>query len=393
MTRIEFMNFTSRVIHIYMYMPRFKKTLLAIVFIILGLAFVIQFLPAKAQTPTAGLQVRPAIFEEKADPGQSFSFILRATNIGNEPRQFYAVRQDIKGLLASGEPIFADFGEQTAYGMAEWIEIPTEPIIIGPGETKEIIILVKTPQNASPGSHLAGVFLSTEPETRLKEIGSLVGYRVGSLFNIRISGEALEEAQIREFSVEKAIYYSGRPAVKFTTRVENLGNVLIRPRGPIDIINVFGKKVATLRMNDAAAAVFLKDIRQFETVWQKDGLAFGRYQAVMSLIYGDEQKKTISATVSFWVLPLNVILPICAGLLILILGTHFGLRLYVKRKIREVYEATKAVSGQSPPDEKKKEEEIILVERKAPLPKIAFAAVGLLLAIIIFLILIFFLFA
>ncbi len=373
-------------------MFQYKRTFIATIFLALILAFG-GFLAARAQQPTAGLQVRPAVFEEKADPGQSFSFIFRATNIGNESRQFYAVRQDIKGLLASGEPVFADFGEETIYGMSDWIEISPEPIIIGAGETKEIPFSVKVPQNASPGTHLAGVFLSSEPETRLKEIGSLIGYRVGALVNMRISGEILEEGQIREFSVEKAIYYSGRPEVKFASRVENLGNVFIKPRGPIDIINVFGKKVATLRMNDAAAAVFPKDIRRFETVWQKDGLAFGRYQAVMSLLYGDEQKKTISATVSFWVLPLNVILPICAGLLALILGIHFGLRLYVKRKIRQVYEATKAVSGQSPPDEKKKEEEIILVERKAPLPKIAFAAVGLLLAIIIFLLLIFFLFA
>lgn len=370
-----------------------RQNLLKILIIVLSLAVFGQAAKTVFAQPAAGLQVRPAIFEEKADPGQSFSFILRATNIGSEARNFYLVRQDIKGFSPSGEPIFAAIGEETIYGMSSWIEVSSDPILIGPGETKEIQFSVKVPQNASPGSHLGGLFLSTEPEARLKEIGSLVGYRVGSVINLRISGEILEEGQIREFSVEKAVYYQGWPQVKFVSRVENLGNVLIRPRGPIDIVNIFGKKIATLRMNDVAAAIFPKDIRRFEVTWRKEGLAFGRYQAVMSLLYGEEQKKTITAAVSFWVLPLDVILPICGGLLILILGGYLGLRLYIKRKIRQVYEATKAMTEEMPESEKKKEEEIMLVEKKVPLPKIAFVAVGLLVLIMIFLILMFFLLA
>jgi hypothetical protein len=46
------------------------------------------------------------------------------------------------------------------------------------------------------------------------------------------------------------------PNVAFTAIVANEGNVLLRPRGPIDVTNMFGQKVGEVIMNDQAAAIF-----------------------------------------------------------------------------------------------------------------------------------------
>ena len=82
---------------------------------------------ASAQT-TEGLQIKPAIFEEKATPGNSYNFELSVTNIGESQKTFYLSTQDIKGLDQGGRPIFAEPGEKTGYELSSWVSLPSVPI-------------------------------------------------------------------------------------------------------------------------------------------------------------------------------------------------------------------------------------------------------------------------
>ncbi len=338
-----------------------------------------------------GIEVKPAIVEENVDPGQDFPFMLHFTNINATPRVFYVVKRDISGLTGEGNPIFAEVGEKTGYELSSWIEATSAPILMGPNETKDVSFIIKVPQNAPPGGHFGGIFFSPEPESQMKTIGSLINYAVVPIIRLRVSGEIFEEARIRDFFSDKTIY--SKPDASFTTHVENLGNVLIKPRGPIDITNLFGKKVATIIMNNSAASVFPRDSREFKVSWQKDGIAFGRYEAIMSLAYGQEpERKTISAMTSFWILPLNIILPVFGGILFLILAIFIFTKIYIKRKMKQILKATQEARGQqgeAPAEEK----EIMLPRADMPFPKIAVFAIGLLVFILVFLVVLFFLFA
>jgi len=130
-------------------------------------------------------------------------------------------------------------GEETGFEITAWIKIPTDPITIAAGETKEIPFSIEVPSGAAPGGHFGGIFLSLTPE-RPKETGVGVGFQVGTIINLRISGDVFEEARIREFRTDRAMYST--PDVTFITRVENVGNVLIRPRGPLEITDFFWKE-------------------------------------------------------------------------------------------------------------------------------------------------------
>lgn len=331
----------------------------------------------KAQEVT-GLKVQPAIIEERADPGQIFSSAISATNLGSETKIFYIVKRDINGLSPTGAPIFAGEEEETGFEVSSWIKVSQEAITIAPGQTKRISFSVEVPKNASPGGHFGGIFLSSAPK-RPEETGIGIGYQVGTIISLQISGEIFEEAQIREFRTNRMIY--SRPEVTFVTRVENVGNVLVRPRGPLEIIDFFDKKVVTLRMNDAGAAALPKSTRQFEASWQGEGLTFGRYQAVMSLVYGQEERKTISRTLSFWVLPLNIILPVAGGIIGLILLVFVLVKLHIRRKLREIHGAAEG------------EQELLHHKKGAPLSRLAVITIVLLVFTLLFLMVLFFFFA
>jgi len=335
-----------------------------------------------------GVRIQPSLIEERVDPGQVFSSILRVTNLDSETKTFYIVKRNINGLTERGEPIFAAEQEETGYEISSWVKLAQDSVTIPGKATKEIPFSIVVPGNASPGGHFGGIFVSFAPP-RPKETGVGVGFQVGTIINLRISGEVIEEAQIREFRTDKTIY--SKPEVKFITRVENAGNVLIRPRGPLEITDFFGKKVATLRVNDEGAGIFPKTIRPFETSWQGEGLVFGRYQVVMSLVYGADGRKTISDTLSFWVLPLNIILPIVGGILGILLAIVVFVKLHIRKRLRQIQEMTRNSADAS----SRAVESVRLDQRgKSALPsKLILITALSLISTLVFLLILFFLFA
>ncbi len=280
-----------------------------------------------------GLQIRPAVVEDSVNPGDTYRFTLKVTNVSGEERTYYLGTQDIKGTDSEGKPVFADLGESTGFELSSWIATPQETITIKAGETRDVPFVAHVPKTASPGAHFGALFFDVKPRN-VSESGSAIGIRVGSILNLRIAGDIVEDASLREFSTEKLIY--GVPSVVFTTKVENHGNVLARPRGFIEVTDMFGKKVATIPVNDSASAVFPGSIKVYATPWEHDGFAFGRYQALVSLVYGDEVRRTISSATSFWILPLKPILLVLGSLVGFVVVLYLIIRSYIQRKMREM---------------------------------------------------------
>lgn len=288
--------------------------------------------PAYAQS-AFGLQITPGVIEDRVNPGDVYTFSLKVTNTSDQDRTFYLVAQDIKGLDAEGKPIFAEQGESTEYDLSHWIVMPQESITLRAGEAQQVSYAVNVPANASPGSHFGGVFFETQPP-RLRQTGAAIGVQVGSVISLRIAGDAVEDARLLEFSTSKMIYND--PSISFQSRVENLGNVLVRPHGFVRVTDMFGRDVASVNVNESGAPVFPLSERSYVVEWTHDGFAFGRYQAVASLVYGEDVRKTISGTTSFWILPLRTILIVLGTILSIILVLYIFARMYVRKKLKEL---------------------------------------------------------
>ncbi len=290
-------------------------------------------LPITGHAQAEGVQISPAIVEDRVNPGQSYDYSLKVTNVAETARTFFFSVQDITGVDGRGVPIFATEGEVTPYELSSWIDLPEESITMEPGESRTISFRVTVPTEVSPGSHFGGVFLDSQPP-RLRTSGAAVGMSVGSIVSLRVAGEVVEEARLRSFSTEKLIY--SVPDVDFTANVENLGNVLVRPHGLIKVVNMTGREVASIRVNDSAAAVFPESEREFVVEWDRDEFAIGRYQALISLVYGEDGRRTITGTTSFWVLPVKPILYAIGGVMGFILLVFLIVRVYIRRKLREM---------------------------------------------------------
>ncbi|MFZ2555692.1 MAG: DUF916 domain-containing protein [Minisyncoccia bacterium] len=350
----------------------FLKTLVLGLFIVtpvLGLG--------TASAQTEGIQIRPAIIEDKVDPGQIYRFTIKVTNIADNERTFNLLARDITGLDDRGVPIFSEEGVATTYELSSWVKLPQDSILLKAGQSADIPFSILVPTDATPGAHFGGVFFEVRPD-QLQTTGAAVGSRVGTIINLRIAGDVTEEMRLREFSTEEFIYDA--PPVTFSARVDNLGNVLLRPHGLVEITDMFGKKVGNIEVNKSAAAVFPGGDREYKVVWEQDGLVFGRYQALLSFVYGEDGRKTIVRATSFWVLPLKPTL-ITLGLIFgLILALYLTVKLYINRKLRSM-----GVSG--------KDTQLYAKRYHKPISRVTFVVLGLLIFVLILLALLFFMFA
>ncbi len=280
----------------------------------------------------AGIKLIPATIEKLADPGAVLVEELSITNVSDQDREYYIYKRNIKGVEDGGVPVFSSEDEErTGYEITEWIELQSESIQIAKGETVSFPVTIKVPESATPGSHFGGIFVSLEPP-KLRETGAAVGYEVASVVSIRISGDVRDEARIRSLSTSKLFYPSKH--VDFMAKVENQGNILIRPYGPLTIKSMFGGKEKVVSVNESLAGVFPGTIRDLQFSWEEEGIGFGRYEAVLALVYDAEVgQKTIDASIVFWVFPLKVILPILFAFVAIIVVGYLLTRYYINQTL------------------------------------------------------------
>jgi hypothetical protein len=278
------------------------------------------------------IKLQPATIEQKINPGESFSSKIRITNLSSRSETYNIFVDDIDGIAGNGQPIFSDNHTQTGYELSTWVKLSKNSITLPSGAALDVLFTVVAPKDANPGSHFGAIFASVEPGAA-NENGATVGYRVGTIISLHVSGEVTETADIRSFSSGKRLY--GKPEASFEIVVENSGNTIVRPRGPLTIEDGGGKNVGTVMINNDAAAVLPNTKRTFSVSWNDEAFRFGKYTAVASLGYGLDAQRTISASLSFWVLPMNVLGPLVGGLALFSLLLVVGVRMYIRKKMRE----------------------------------------------------------
>lgn len=299
---------------------------------------------SNANAQGAGVSIKPAVVDEKLDPGQQWEVNLSIENLTGSDEVYYLFSRNIKGIDDNGVPQFAEDNlEKTGYELSDWISISSSTVYVPSGESASILYTISVPENASPGSHMGGVFVSVQPPN-IDTVGAAVAYQVGSNVVVRVSGDIVENASIRQFSTDKFFYSTQN--VDFSVRIENTGNVLVKPTGPLEIHNMLGKKVDTITFNPEQRAVFPNDERSFLNIkWEGDGVGFGRYEARLSPVYGEQGAvNTMSNTTTFWILPMNIIGPALLVLLLILGITFIFVKLYIRRSLEHLNHGRRMVS-------------------------------------------------
>lgn len=282
------------------------KTLRKIGLLLVAILVIGSVASVSAQTqPKSGLAISPPTFELSANPGDTLTNNLRVDNVVDQPLE---ITVDTRNFTALGEEggidLSADEGE---FSLASWISVTPTKITIPARESHVFEFVTSIPGNASPGGRFGSIIFKTTLKPVGGQSGVAVGQEIGALVFLKIAGEVNEKASIASFAPKNGLSESG--PVGFDIRMKNEGNVQFKPKGTITISNFFGKKIATVPVNEQN--VLPGAIRKMSADW-KTGWLFGKYSATVSLVYGtDEQVLTASTT--FWGFPYKIIAAVLLG--------------------------------------------------------------------------------
>lgn len=298
--------------------------------IIVGYCFISQ---VRAALPGEGLTISPPILEIELNPGESKTNIIRISNPTSSIVQAYPKVMDFKAKGETGEPAFIEQDERnSSYSLAKWITFEETKIALAPEQVKEFRYTISVPSNAEPGGHYGAVFFVSEPPEKESQSSQVsLSTMIGSLVLVKVPGNIIEKATIEDFYPDKKIYIL--PPANIVTRIVNLGNVHIKPRGSLEIKGWFGAPKEKLVFNETGGNVLPDSARKFENKWSFGKLAFGLFNLKLEVVYGESEKALIKSA-SFWIIPWWLII-------ILVILTLLFLFKFLKNKFRK---RTKKVS-------------------------------------------------
>lgn len=299
----------------------------------------------------SALTLTPPRYEFSANPGQKIEEVIKILNETNDTLNIYTSAANFTSKEnEEGVPKFLSPGEKEN-DLAEWIKIEKGPITLSPSERKIIPFVIEIPKDADPGGHYAGIFFSTQPETKEQGVIGITS-KTGALVLLRVSGDIKEQGELTKFELKKEkLFYEHLP-IDFVIGFKNLGNVHLKPQGEILITNILGKTSKLIKVNKpkigSGGNILPGDTRHFNISWsknnsdenkeiypkgffeklkaQKDNFCFGRYKANLNLNYGSG--KNVNANLFFWIFPWQLILISILIIVLLISLILFGIKRY-----------------------------------------------------------------
>lgn len=318
-----------------------------------------------AQEDTSGVDitVSPVFFDYAIEPGGIISDKIR---VRNNTQDRLALRLDVK-LLESAEDGAVSLKDAPTDSAASWVTFQTPRFTARPREWTDVPFSITVPNEAAFGYYLA---ISVNKDADAAQIGQPVAKVSGAaavpiLLNVRREG-AKAEGKLLEFKPQNGL--NQYLPVLFTSKVENTGNVHIKPRGNV-FIRSNNKDIAILDINKANGNILPGGIRTFDTSWDdgffvrepvvQDGqpkvdakgqpettlkiqwnkltsMRFGKYTANLLMVYDDGTRDVaIEGTTSFWVIPYTMLAILVGSLIVLFIVGRFLVRLYIKRELKK----------------------------------------------------------
>ena len=289
--------------------------------------------PPPAAPSGQALEIAPPLIYLNVDPGQTAKTQVLIRDVSNSPLNVTGAVNDFVASGENGTPkVLLNETAPDPYSIKGWIAPPATVQLV-PKQIKTLPLTINVPKDASPGGHY-GVIRFTGSAPGVNGNGVSLSASLGALVLLTVSGKITENLSVKTFTAshngKAGSLFQSTPLV-FTERIDNTGNVHEQPTGLVTIKDMFGRQLATLPVNQPPGNILPASIRKFSQNLDKSVIGtkhlFGHYTAKLSLNYAGN-KKTLTATMSFWVIPFKAVGIVIAVLIIAFFALRYALRRY-----------------------------------------------------------------
>lgn len=275
---------------------------------------------AQTQISSQSLEVSPPSQELDADPGKTI--VVRA-KLRNTSHDTLPIKVHIEDFTASGEEGQVALTNGGTYSVMSWAKITPDHFTLKPGTSQEVEATIAVPTTGAGGRYGSFVF-SVTPET--KPGNAVVAQEIASLFLLKISGPVTENILLTSFQAPKFSEFGPIPfAMKFT----NTGNIHAKTYGLVNVSNMFGRKVEDVVVR--GTNIFPGANRVVRANLNRKFM-IGNYTATAVMYYGASTNHTLTATTSFFVFPVRLVVAIIIVILLL-----YAMRKRLKKTLKVLF--------------------------------------------------------
>jgi len=291
-----------------------KITKISLFLLVLSTIYHLSSNTSFAQSFNEGLSAIPPRLEATVKADGTNTQTIKVRNESNKEKNVIITISDFVVNDNIGTPTIVNTTEtDNRWAASNWISVSPSSFKLKGGETKALSLIITPPANALPGGHYAMVVSSPDNEVSItNSTGASVQTNVGTLVYITIPGDITQNAVIKNFSADKFFEFG---PIDFTTTIQNLSDIHIKPAGNITITNMIGMK-SFVQFNKDGTNIFPGKTRDFENQLNKKWL-FGRYKAELNAAYGSAGG-VATATVFFWVIPWRFLILVGTAIAVII---------------------------------------------------------------------------
>ncbi len=251
------------------------------------IALTVFIISIAAYTPysyAVNLNIDPPRVELSIKPGEEKHGYIVITN--SDPSGDAAhVRVYVQDLvyLPDGSNDFLP-ENSTPWSLSEWIKVGPTEFDIPAGKQEMVRFVMNVPEGAS-GGHYGVVFFETGvAPSKVKEVGASVNIRLGTIILVTVEGTQTYKAKLKGISVTGP---DEEGSMEASYTVFNEGNILIRPKGMLKIIDAKKNQIDEIDVNKDKSGVLPQTSRRFSLKYTKT-LPAGTYFAQVMLDYGGD---------------------------------------------------------------------------------------------------------
>ena len=273
-----------------------------------------------------GLTISPITQNISAQPGESVAGSIKVFNPTDKPVTAYPVVLDFRSDGTTGTPTFYKASpDGDRYSLSQWFKADQGVLVVPSQQSVQFDYRLRIPLNTEAGGHYgAALFSDSVGVTGSDSVKVDVKSMVGTLILLRVAGDIRESAKLISFLTNKAFSFSPHVTLNYT--IKNVGNIHLQPYGEVNIKNWRGTTVNTQKVNDVQGNILPDSSRVFSMDWNGGSQSFGRYTAELAAFYGTANQP-LGAELTFWIIPLWLIILIVSVLLLIAVIARFRPRI------------------------------------------------------------------
>jgi hypothetical protein len=286
--------------------------------LILPISFLSFFFTTNIHAKALSIGTAPTHEKLQLEPGTEYEDNFTVWNLETSTTTYYIKVSSFRQIQNQpGSAIFLTEEEdaKNPYSASQWVSVEQEKVELIPNRNVTINYTINVPEELAPGEYSAEIYFVSEEAERQGTTAtySLLGSGIPIL--ITIGDDYAESAEILDFYSAKKIYEKPN-FTTLITRIKNLGDTHITPKGDIVLTNIFKQEVGRIVFNDTNQSILRGESGIYTSNWDlekyiNDGkIALGPITAETIILYRRNNPgfSVLDATTTFWIVPWKLII-------------------------------------------------------------------------------------